>query len=112
MTTNSWHEFRQKASAKPQRIIFAEGEDPRVVKAAWILQRDKIAFPELMGSQRKIENLWKKEGGREADLHCVDPETFSDAEKQSWAEAWLSIPKNKTQSMNEAHQKIGDPLVL
>jgi phosphate acetyltransferase len=108
----SWHDFRQKAARQPQRILLAEGEDPRVIKAAVILQTEKIAHPCLVGSRSKIEVLWKKLGGSRLELSCVDPAELPTPEKKSWAEEWLAIPKNKQQSTEEALQKIQDPLIL
>jgi len=107
-----WHDFRRKAASRPQRIILAEGEDPRVVKAAVTLQTENIAHPCLIGSRSKVEPLWRQQGGGTLELACVDPQTLSPAEKNTWATAWLALPKNKKQSMEEALQKIKDPLIL
>src|SRR5258708_31813444 len=112
MKPTSWHDFRQKAARQPQRILLAEGDDPRVVKAARVLHAEKIALPWLVGSRKKIESLWKKGGGGEFDCPCVDFDALSSAEKKSWAEEWLSLPKNKKQSLDEALEKIQDPLIL
>jgi phosphate acetyltransferase len=112
MKVISWHDFRQKASKQPQRIVLAEGEDARVVQAALTLHTQKIAQPVLIGSRKTIEALWSKAGGRSFDVPCLDPQAFSSAEKNTWADEWLALPKNKTQSRNDAFQRIQDPLVL
>lgn len=107
-----WQDFRQKAARQPQCIILAEGEDLRVVKAAVTLQAEKVAVPWLVGSRKKIESLWKKQGGLHSELTCVDPQGLSSTEKKSWTDAWLALPKNKQKSYEEAQQKIQDPLIL
>jgi phosphate acetyltransferase len=108
----SWHDFRQKAARLPQRIVLADGEDSRVVKAAVTLLQEKIAHPYLVGSRKKIESLWKQHGGGQLELTCIDASAFTAAERTSWTEEWLSLPKNKQQSASEAAQKLQDPLIL
>ena len=112
MKSSVWNQFRQKAAKRPQRILLAEGEDPRVISAAHTLVNEKIARPFLVGSRTKIETLWKTTGGRQSELTCIDPNGLTSAEKQSWAAEWLSIPKNKSHSSEEALARIQDPLVL
>src|SRR5690349_13223430 len=98
MNSTSWQEFRQKAARHPQRIVLAEGDDLRVVKAAHVLQKEKIAQPWLVGSRKKIETLWKQIGGGAFDVSCIDWDALSSPEKKVWAEEWRTLPKNKTQS--------------
>jgi phosphate acetyltransferase len=43
---------------------------------------------------------------------CVDPQGLSSTEKKTWTDTWLSLPKNKQKSNEEALQKIQDPLIL
>ncbi|OGR91628.1 MAG: hypothetical protein A2992_02115 [Elusimicrobia bacterium RIFCSPLOWO2_01_FULL_59_12] len=112
MATHSWHNFRQKAARQPQRILLAEGEDPRVIKAARVLQAEKIALPWLVGSRKKTELLWKQEGGSVDDLVCVDPSGLSASERKSWAEEWAALPRNKRHSADEAMIRVQDPLIL
>ena len=67
MSFYSWHEFRQKAAAHPQRIVLAEGEDPRVVKvstlslgeAKWA-ELQKIQWTDQQGASRVWEAANRK----------------------------------------------------
>jgi malate dehydrogenase (oxaloacetate-decarboxylating)(NADP+) len=43
-----------RAAARPQRIVFSEGWDPRVLRAARILADEKIAKPILVGDPAQI----------------------------------------------------------
>jgi phosphate acetyltransferase len=112
MATTPWVNFRQKAAQTPQRILLAEGEDPRVIQAAALLQSQKTVHPWLVGSRPVIEKLWKKETGKSLDIPCIDPASLNPEDKKTWAEEWLSIPKNKKKTPEEALSKILDPLVL
>jgi phosphate acetyltransferase len=108
----SWHDFRLKAAHTPQRIIFADGEDARVVSAAVQLQTEKIVHPQLVGSRKKIEPLWNLQGGQKLELACLDATAFTPTENTRWVNAWQSLPKNKQMTPEEAREKLKDPLNL
>ncbi|WP_150524444.1 NADP-dependent malic enzyme [Roseibium sediminis] len=52
----------QKASQDPKRIIFAEGEDERVLRAAQVLLEDRIAQPILVGRPDVLEARCERYG--------------------------------------------------
>ncbi len=53
-----------KARSAPKRIVFAEGDNVNILKAAQIVLDEGIGFPPLLGDVKKIEEL--------ADLHKID----------------------------------------
>lgn len=112
MNAISWLDFRQKASSEQKKILLAEGEDLRVIQAAYILKNKKIAIPWVVGSRVKIELLWKQVGGRQNELVVLDPQNLTDAEKKSFTSTWLGLPKNKKQTHEDALARIQDPLIL
>ncbi|MEQ9437932.1 MAG: NADP-dependent malic enzyme [Cyclobacteriaceae bacterium] len=46
-----------KAKKEPKRVVFAEAEDVKILKAAQIIQDEQIAIPILLGNQDKIQDL-------------------------------------------------------
>jgi malate dehydrogenase (oxaloacetate-decarboxylating)(NADP+) len=65
------------AKKKPQRLVYAEGEDERVLQAVQMVVDDKVALPILIGRPAVIESRIKKLGlrlrlGEHFDL--VNPE--------------------------------------
>ncbi|MBL3655023.1 NADP-dependent malic enzyme [Fulvivirga sediminis] len=46
-----------RAKKEPQRVVFAEAHDLKILKAAQILQDEKIAFPILLGNRESIQKL-------------------------------------------------------
>src|SRR5919204_146108 len=44
-----------RAASSPKRVVFPEGEDPRVMRAASILVDERIAQPVLLGRREAIE---------------------------------------------------------
>ena len=66
-----------KAKADPKRVIYAEGEDERVLRAVQVIVEEGIARPILIGRPNVVEARIKRYGltmgiGREFDL--VNPE--------------------------------------
>lgn len=108
----SWHDVRRKAALNLQRIVLADGEDPRIVKAAILLQAGKIVSPWLVGSADKIGPLWKTNGGSLSNLPCLDPAKMSIAERDPFIRTLLSLPKFRNLSPRDAGEKIKDPLVF
>lgn len=65
-----------RARSEPKRVIFAEGEDERVLQAVKIAIDDKIARPILVGRRERIEHLVRTLGLKLAlnrDVQIIDP---------------------------------------
>ncbi|PLZ00732.1 NADP-dependent malic enzyme [Burkholderia sp. WAC0059] len=65
------------AKARPARIVFAEGEDERVLRAAQFVLTEKIAKPIIVGRPAVVEMRLKKIGSKlraGEDFEIVDPE--------------------------------------
>jgi len=70
-------QIAKKAPASKKRIVFAEGEDERVLRAAQIVVDEKLAHPILVGRPAVLERQIKKLGLRlmpERDFLMINPE--------------------------------------
>ncbi|MEE2658506.1 MAG: NADP-dependent malic enzyme [Candidatus Latescibacterota bacterium] len=70
-----------KAAADPKRIVFPEGEDPRVLRACRILAEEGFARPVVLGDSAEIRRQLKDIGYDDDFLQIVDPNTFERREK-------------------------------
>ncbi len=61
------------AKKKPKRILFAEADHIKILKAAQILQDENIAEPILLGSRSEIDRLIKEHGLELGDCKIIDP---------------------------------------
>lgn len=61
------------AKKKPKRILFAEADHIKILKAAQILQDEKIGVPILLGSRVEIDRLIKEHNLELGDCKIVDP---------------------------------------
>ncbi|MEX2615583.1 MAG: NADP-dependent malic enzyme [Alphaproteobacteria bacterium] len=67
----------EKARLDPKRVVYAEGEDPRILRAVQIAVDDVLALPILIGRTAVIEERVKELGLRVkigSDVQIVDPQ--------------------------------------
>jgi malate dehydrogenase (oxaloacetate-decarboxylating)(NADP+) len=63
-----------KAKSDPKRIVFPEGDNEKVLRAAQLLVDEGIAFPILVGNSIKIRNKIDELGLNLDDIQIVDTE--------------------------------------
>jgi malate dehydrogenase (oxaloacetate-decarboxylating)(NADP+) len=63
----------ERAKQNPKHIVFAEADHPKILKAAQVLQDEKIAYPILLGSRTDIERLIQEHGLDLSECKIVDP---------------------------------------
>ena len=76
------------AKKTPRRVIYAEGEDERVLRAAQVVVDEKLARPVLIGRPEVVEKRIKRFGLRLApgrDFELVNPESDT-RYKEVWTE--------------------------
>ena len=81
--------FQAAKSSSRQRVVYAEGEDERVLRAAQLAIEDGLATPILIGRPAVIEARIAKAGLRMKlgqEVECVNPE--SDARFRQYWEAY------------------------
>ncbi|MGJ5000986.1 NADP-dependent malic enzyme [Bradyrhizobium sp. HKCCYLRH2060] len=81
-----------KAKTQPVRVIYAEGEDERVLRATQVVLEEKLARPILVGRPSVVEARIKRFGlsikaGRDFDL--VNPE--DDPRYRSYVQSYIEI---------------------
>ena len=68
-------ELKSKINGKPIVIVYPEGEDPRIVKAASQVVKEKIAVPILLGNSDAVLSTAKEEGVDIGGIEIIDPTT-------------------------------------
>lgn len=84
--------FAAAKVAQKKRVIFAEGEDERVLRAAQVLIEESVAEPILIGRPQVIEQRLKRYGLRlnaEKDFAIINPE--SDHRYRDYVDTYFSI---------------------
>ncbi len=68
----------EKLRRHPKRIVFPEGDDPRVVRAAQVFYDQQLGVPVLLGQREVIERVAAAEKVSLDHVAIVNPETSSD----------------------------------
>lgn len=71
-----------KAKQNPKRVVFADAENLKVLKAAQIAKDDGIAIPILLGEERKIKALIEEHNLQLGDVEIIDPRNDEQAQKR------------------------------
>jgi len=103
--------FLNKAkSAKPKkRIVFAEGEEPKIIRAAVQVQDDGIGTPILVGRPKVIQSKIKELA---LDFTCdiLDPNNFP--EYEAYVKAYYDLRARKGMTLQQAQKRVREPNVL
>ena len=68
--------LRSKVRASKPEIVFPEGDDPRILRAAIRLNEDGDIKPIVLGDKKELEALAEKEGVKLGDLEILDPANY------------------------------------
>ncbi len=100
---------KAKTTAPNKRIVFAEGEEPKIIRAAVHVADENIAEPILVGNpeviQKHIERL-----GLDFTPHIVYPPTFERLE--AYAKAYHEARWRKGVTLSEARKRVLEPNIF
>ena len=101
-----------QAQKNPQRIVFAETDDPRTLQAIDYLHDHKIVVPVLIGSKEKIAAVGAKNKIKMSldDLEIFDPKEEKNQEKmKKYIQELFEKRKEKGMTIEEAREKMQLP---
>jgi malate dehydrogenase (oxaloacetate-decarboxylating)(NADP+) len=93
-----------RASRTPKRIVFPEGEEPKVVRAAAQIIDDGIAHPVLLGSRNKIAGIAEDANISLEGIEIEDPATSG--RREAYARFLWEKRQRKGMSLDEARRRI------
>jgi len=99
-----------KARKQPKRIVFAEGEQPKILRACQILLDEKIAQPILLGNPQKIQALVHELHLTLTGVQIVEPAAFARIEE--YLEEFYQLRQRKGITRTEAAQTILNPVTF
>ncbi|MBW3469919.1 NADP-dependent malic enzyme [Arthrospiribacter ruber] len=67
-----------RAKKDPKRVVFAEADNVKILKAVQVLRDEKIAIPILLGRKEKINEIIEENKLELSGVHIVDPYTDED----------------------------------
>ncbi|WP_165329407.1 phosphate acetyltransferase [Streptococcus tangpeifui] len=93
MIRSLFGELRSKIAGKGIKIVFPEGNDERVVRAAARLKFEGLVDPIILGEAEQVKNLLKRLGFADQNYTIINPDTYADFAKMK--ELFLEIRKEK-----------------
>jgi malate dehydrogenase (oxaloacetate-decarboxylating)(NADP+) len=103
--------FQNKArsSGGVKRVAFAEGEEQKIIRAAYQIQEECIATPILIGRQSVIDEQLKNLGLDYRPM-VVDPDRFDKLEE--YAKSYYELRQRKGVTNVDVNKFVSDPNVL
>ncbi len=100
---------KARASGGTKRIAFAEGEEAKVIRAAYQVQDERIGVPILIGRQ-DIINAQLKALGLDYRPQVIDPADCEDIDR--YAQEYYQMRNRKGLTMSDAAKKVREPNVF
>ena len=101
--------MEQKAKQDPKRIVFAEGEEPKIIRAAHALEAQGIAVPILLGRPERIQ-AQIQELGVDYSPAIINPYEFE--KRQEYAEIFYLRRQRKGVTRSRARDLMRQPNYL
>jgi malate dehydrogenase (oxaloacetate-decarboxylating)(NADP+) len=93
-----------RAMSNPKRIVFPEGDEPKIIRAARICVEEGIASPILLGNRETIE---AKAGAMNIPLNDIEIVDVAESERrEEYAQFFWSKRQRKGMSRDEARRKL------
>ncbi len=97
-----------KAQRNPRKVVFPEGEEERIIRAAYdVAVHDKIAQPVLLGKRENILNKIKELGFDNKIFTIIEPERYEKLEK--YADEFYQLRQRKGITRREALRLMKQP---
>jgi malate dehydrogenase (oxaloacetate-decarboxylating)(NADP+) len=95
-----------KAQNKPQRVVFPEGENERILRAAHILVEEKIAQPMLIGNTEVIRAKAADLSMGLEEIQIVDPATWP--KREAYIQTLYELRQRRGVTLSEARELINN----
>ncbi|WP_218666268.1 phosphate acetyltransferase [Streptococcus dysgalactiae] len=97
--------LREKILGKNMKIVFPEGNDERVVRAAARLKFEGLLEPIILGQSEEVRSLLTKLGFADQDYTIINPNDYADFEKMK--ETFVEVRKGKA-TLEDADKMLRD----
>ncbi len=93
-----------KAKSDPKRVVFADADNLKILKAAQIVYDDGIAYPILLGDEKKIKSIAAANSINLTDFPIIDSTSDANEEKRNYYGS-LFYEKRKRKGLNYYESK-------
>ena len=93
-----------KAQQRPRRVVFPEGDNEKILRAAHILNEEKIAHPILLGDEQIIKAKAQDLGVPLDEITVVSPRTC--AKRDTYIKRFYELRQRRGVTLSEARKLI------
>jgi malate dehydrogenase (oxaloacetate-decarboxylating)(NADP+) len=98
-----------KARRDPKRVVFAEAENAKILKAVQIIYDEGVAYPILLGNKAKIEKIAAENSINLEDIPIIDPKDDElEERREAYGEMFFKLRQRKGINHYEAHKIMKD----
>jgi malate dehydrogenase (oxaloacetate-decarboxylating)(NADP+) len=95
----------QRSRMDPKRVVFAEADHYKILKAAQMTRDDGVAIPILLGNRERIEKMIDENGLDLDDIEIIDCRHADEEERRNrYAEAFFEKRKRRGFTQYEANK--------
>ena len=92
-----------KAKQNPKRVVFAEAENIKILKAAQIARDEGIAIPILLGNEDRIRTMIRDNNIHLEDVEIIDPKSEKEEQNRNvFGQHFFELRKRKGVNLYEA----------
>jgi malate dehydrogenase (oxaloacetate-decarboxylating)(NADP+) len=98
-----------KARKDPKRVVFADAENLKILKAAQLVQEEGVGYPILLGEENKILKIAAENGIDLTDMPIVNPKDEQHEEtRREYGDLFFDKRKRKGINKYEAYKMMKD----
>jgi len=102
-----------KARKDPKRVVFVDGENVKVLKAAQLAQDDGVAYPILLGDPRKVQAVANLNGIDLEGIPVIDPKSeHMDELRKEFAKKYFEKRQRRGVNRYEAAKAMRDRTIF
>ncbi|MES2690327.1 MAG: NADP-dependent malic enzyme [Bacteroidota bacterium] len=96
-----------KARKNPKRVVFAEADNYKILRAAQIVKEEGMAHPILLGDEEKIKAIIKENSIKLEDVEIINP-LKEEEKRHRFAEYFYAKRQRKGTTLHEAKKLMRD----
>ncbi|MBK9099228.1 MAG: NADP-dependent malic enzyme [bacterium] len=96
-----------KAQKRPLKVVYPEGEEEKIIRAAHVVYNDNMAFPVLLGNEKIIKEEIEKLGFDQKEFQIFDPEASE--KRNEYAEAFFKKRSRKGATLKDTKNLMKKP---
>jgi len=88
-----------KAQKQPLKVVYPEGEEEKIIRAAHVVCNDNLAYPVLLGNEKVIKEEIERLGYDQSEFQIFDPEVSD--KRNEYADAFFKKRSRKGATMKD-----------